>query len=124
HLASVGPIVDLRSGTLHEREEATRRAIQNAKPAILYHGVLRRAATISGHMCEIVGEPDFIFVSDPLTPVVIRDCKMAKRINEDDHPEILRQLELYGWLFEDVSREARFKLEVLRGDSQLVEIAY
>ena len=124
HLASLGAILDLRNGALAERVEATRRAILDGKPSILYHGVLTRAGSILGRTCEIVGEPDFIFVSEPPTRVVIRDCKMAKRINDDDHPEILRQLELYGWLFEDVTTAAAFKLEVLRGDDQLVDIPY
>lgn len=124
HLVSLGAILDLRSGSLAERVEATRRAILDGKPSILYHGVLTRAGSILGQMCEIVGEPDFIFVSEPPTPVVIRDCKMAKRINEGDHPEILRQLELYGWLFEGITTAGAFKLEVLRGDAQLVDIPY
>src|SRR5215472_7908923 len=57
HLSSLGSIVDLRSGSLRDRSEATRRAIENPKPCILYHGVLTRAATISGQSCEVVGEP-------------------------------------------------------------------
>jgi len=122
HLASLGAVVDLRTGTLAQRAETTRDALLNREPSILYHGVLRRAAAIGGQACDVFGEPDFILV-EPAS-VVIRDCKMAKRVNDDDHPEILRQLELYGWLFQGVTGAAPTKLEVLRGDGVLVDIPY
>src|SRR5713226_5689194 len=98
HRASLGTVVDLRGGTLAQRAEATRTALQTHEPSILYHGVLTRTASIAGHGCDVVGEPDFILVEEGR--VVIRDCKIAKRVSDKDHPEILRQLELYGWLFE------------------------
>jgi hypothetical protein len=36
----------------------------------------------------------------------------------------LRERELYGWLFQGITEATPFKLEVLRGDRQLVDIAY
>lgn len=122
HLASLGAVVDLRAGTLAQRAEVTRDALLHHQTSILYHGVLRRAAAIAGQACDVFGEPDFILIEP--AGVVIRDCKMAKRVNDDDHPEILRQVELYGWLFHGVTGAPPTKLEVLRGDGAVVDIPY
>lgn len=35
---------------------------------------------------------------------------MARRITEKDHPEIVLQLQLYGWLYEQVIKEPPYKL--------------
>lgn len=122
HLASLDAVVDLRGGTLVERAAATHHALHNHAPSILYHGVLTRAADIAGQACNIFGEPDFILMEPG--SVVIRDCKMAKRVNDDDHPEILRQVELYGWLFQGTTGAAPTRLEVFRGDGTIVDIPY
>jgi predicted RecB family nuclease len=122
HIASLGAVVDLRGGTLAERAEATRRALQGPAPSILYHAVLTRVTDIAGQACDIFGEPDVILMEPG--SVVIRDCKMAKRVNDDDHPEILRQVELYGWLFQGTTGAAPTRLEVFRGDGTIVDIPY
>ncbi len=122
HLRSLGAVTDLRGGTLEQRAQATRDVLQAGEPATLYHAVLKRAATISGEALEVLGEPDFILAAPG--NVVIRDCKIAKRVNEDDHPEILRQLELYAWLFEGTIGATPTTLEVCRGDGSLVTVDY
>ena len=53
---------------------------------------------ICGTDVEIVGVPDFLILDGD--GYLIRDSKMARRIDEDNHPEILLQVQLYGWLFE------------------------
>jgi len=122
HLACLRPVVDLRNGTLAERAEVTRQSLLNYEPSILYHGVLNREITIAGHLCHVFGEPDFIMIAPQ--GITIRDCKIAKRVNESDHPEILQQLQLYGWLFQGTTGEAPRRLEVFRGDGTIIEVAY
>jgi predicted RecB family nuclease len=122
HLVSLGPVIDLRNGTIAERAEITQQLLLNREPSILYHGVLKRETTIAAHLCDVFGEPDFIIIGPQ--GIMIRDCKIAKRINENDHPEILRQLGLYGWLLHGTIGETPSRLEVFRGDGTFIEVAY
>lgn len=54
----------------------------------------------------------------------MRDCKISLRVTEDDHPEILRQIELYGWLYEQLIGAPPRRLEVLNGRRELVTVDY
>jgi predicted RecB family nuclease len=58
--------------------------------------------------CDVVGRPDF-FIED--NGYVIGDCKLSRRFNENDHPEIFRQLQLYGWLYERTFGVAPIRIE-------------
>ena len=122
YLATLGPVLDLRTGTLAGREQATQDALRRREPSILFHAVLRHVAIVAGQVCDIVGVPDFILVQP--TSTVIRDCRIAKRINDDDNPAILRELELNGWLLEVVTGIAPTRLEVAAGDGTVVEVPY
>jgi len=53
---------------------------------------------------------------------VIRDAKLSRRINEDEHPEIIQSLRLYGWLYEQTFGPPPAALEVFAGNLKLVEI--
>lgn len=79
--------------------------------------------TVGGIECEVVGEPDFIIHQNDRYG--IRDCKLSRvhRINPQDHPEILEQLQLYGWLYEASFGEPPF-LEVLSGSGESVELPF
>lgn len=70
------------------------------------------------------GEPDFIVSENGRYR--IRDCKLSRghRITQADHPEILGQLELYGWLYEQSFGRPPFCLEVYSGTGELIELAY
>lgn len=58
---------------------------------------------------EIVGVPDF-FIRDG-EAYLIRDCKLSRRFAEEHHPEIFRQLELYGWLYQQTFGTPPLRLE-------------
>ena len=49
---------------------------------------------------------------------------MARRIDEDNHPEILLQVELYGWLYEKTCGTAPLRLQVHSGTGEIVEVPY
>ena len=97
HLASFSNYLDLRGKTRTEREEETRAAVKRNE-SVIYQPALKAVHRIGTLEVEIVGDPDFLICEDGV--YTIRDVKLARRINETDHPEILRQLELYGWLFQ------------------------
>jgi predicted RecB family nuclease len=72
--------------------------------------------------CDIIGEPDFIIRNK--NNYIIRDSKISLRITEKDHPEILRQLEIYGWLYEQTFGQPPAGLQVHSGTGDIVEIPY
>ena len=118
-LGEIGPLVDLRAGTEDERIKRTIQAVQDGVP-VLYQPFFRADAQVGGQAVTLVGEPDFL-VKDAAS-YRIRDAKIARRITEKDHPEILLQLGLYGWLYEQTFKTKPQRLEVIAGTGTLEEI--
>lgn len=121
HRASLGNVLDLSAGDLADREHRTGEAIRSGYP-ILYQPVFRARETLNGAAVEIIGEPDFLIRQ--ANGYAIRDCKIARRITDKDHPEILRQVGLYGWLYEQNHGSPPAALEVLAGDGAIVPVNY
>ena len=121
HLATFAAVVDLSQVKWENRFAGTVEALKS--PAgVIYQGALRAAEIFNGVQCEVIGNPDFLINAGDSH--IIRDSKIARRINEDDHPEILRQLELYGWLYERACGKLPRGLEVHSGAGSIVPIAY
>ena len=91
-------------------------------PAVIYQGALRAQVGIGDQPIEVVGIPDFIIREG--SSYLIRDCKIARHADEDSHPEIHRQLQIYGWLFEQAMGERPLRLEVLKGDGTMEVFDY
>lgn len=89
---------------------------------VIYQGKINAQVQIDGTMIEVLGIPDFM-IKGP-KGYIIRDCKLARHANEKDHPEIPRQLQVYGWLFEQTTGNKPARLEVLKGDSTIESIDY
>lgn len=121
HLATFPTVSDLSLVEWEARAERTKEAVLSLAP-VIYQGALRAAVAFNGVECEVVGIPDFLLNVDD--NYVIRDSKISRRINEDDHPEILRQLELYGWLYEITFGRAPIRLEVHSGNGDIVAVPY
>ena len=51
-------------------------------------------------------------------------ARLARRVSEKDHPEISRQLQIYGLLFEKATGKRPLRLEVLKGDGDIEKIDY
>jgi len=77
---------------------------------------------LSGADVEIEGIPDVLIREG--RGYFIRDVKMARRIDEQHHPEIVLQLQLYGWLFEQSCGTPPEALEVWGGTNEITEIPY
>jgi predicted RecB family nuclease len=121
HLATFPEYADLSQGTIQERINRTKYEIQKGTP-VLYQAVLRSECELKGIACEIVGEPDFLVRQG--NDYIICDAKLSRRIDEKDHPEILRQLEIYGWLYEQTSGKSPIALHVHSGAGDIVEVPY
>jgi predicted RecB family nuclease len=101
--------------------ERTLKEIRKASP-VIYQGELRAKVSVDGQVLDIVGIPDFMIKEG--ADYFIRDCKIARHATEDKHPEIPRQLQIYGWLFEKNTGKRPSKLEVLKGDGEIEVIDY
>jgi predicted RecB family nuclease len=121
HLATLGEFTDLSAPSLQEQVEKTAVAIAKKVP-ILYQPAFSANVVLGGTDVEIVGAPDFLILDGG--GYVIRDSKMARRIDEENHPEILLQVQLYGWLFEKSCDVAPKGLQVHCGTGDIVAIPY
>lgn len=121
HLASFASCLDLSGTPREKREQLTQEAVKRQEPAI-YQASMTATVRFGSTEVIVVGDPDFILCQDG--SYIIRDVKLARRINENDHPEILRQVELYGWLFEQTFGIPPARLEVLTSKKELVPIEY
>jgi predicted RecB family nuclease len=121
HLASLGPSVSLDAGSEADRLRQTLDAVNSGAP-LIYQPALRSTREISAQQVEIFGSPDFLIRVDG--GYAIRDAKMARRIDSAHHPEILMQLQIYGWLYEQNFARAPRALEVWCGKSELVRLEY
>lgn len=121
HLATLGTFVNVTAASLEEQVKKTADSIA-AKVPVLYQPAFLTSEKLCGTDVEIVGVPDYlIFDGDGY---VIRDSKMALRIDEENHPEILLQVQLYGWLFERNHGAAPKRLQVHAGTGEIVNIRY
>jgi predicted RecB family nuclease len=121
HLDTFPGALDLRGGAYEERARRTHAAVL-AGISVIYQGVLIAQTVVDGVQCEVAGVTDFLIRDGD--SYRIRDVKLARRINDRDHPEIVRQLELYGWLYERVFKRPPTHLEVLSGAGELVVVPF
>ena len=119
HLATLGPYLDLSSVLIEERVGRTLEAIASKVP-VIYQPAFVVRHRIAGTDVEVVGAPDFlIFDGDGYT---IRDCKLSRRIEAEIHPEIIVQVQLYGWLFERSTGVPAKALQVYNGMKEIVGV--
>jgi len=121
HLATFPVVVDLSLGSLDDRRERTRGEVEKRSP-VIYQPILEAMQDFNGTRCQISGEPDFLI----LTPggYAIRDCKIARRITEKDHPEILLQIGTYAWLFQQTFGHHPSGLEVYSGSQDVIPMQW
>jgi predicted RecB family nuclease len=94
HLATLGAHLDLSRLAEQERLQKTLEAIANRVP-VVYQPAFRVKHMFGATEAEILGIPDFLILDGD--GYIVRDSKMARRIDEGNHPEILLQVQLYGW---------------------------
>jgi predicted RecB family nuclease len=121
HLATLGAHADLSGINLPERFQCTADAIASGA-AVIYQPAFTAKAKLSGTEAEIVGIPDFL-VRDS-GGYSIRDSKLSRRITEKDHPEIVLQLQLFGWLFRQATGQMPKSLQVHSGTGDVVPVPF
>jgi predicted RecB family nuclease len=121
HLASLGTFLDLSQLDEEQRLRRTSEAIAD-RVSVLYQPAFRVKHMFGATEAEIFGIPDFLIHDGD--GYIIRDAKMARRIDEKNHPEILLQVQLYGWLFEKSYGAPTRALQVLSGMKEILPIPY
>ena len=121
HLGTLGTFTDMSAASIDEHVRKTADAIERKVP-VLYQPAFLAPERICGTDVEIVGVPDYLILDG--NGYLIRDSKMARRIDEDSHPEILLQVQLYGWLYERSCGAAPKGLQVHAGTGEIVTIPF
>ena len=121
HVNSLGEYYDVSNLPRDQQATKTRELIQNNTP-IIYQGMLATEEKINDSTVEIIGIPDIMIHKG--SAYAIRDCKLARHADEKRHPEILAQLQVYGYLYEKITGRKPTGLEALLGDSSIKEIPY
>jgi len=120
HRESLDPVLDLSRGSFEERRHATAAAIQRREPK-LFQPMLAAPAGFAPDT-EVIGVPDFLLLEGD--SYVVHDCKLSRRTDAGDHPEITAQMELYGWLLEAATGLRPRRIEVVSGMGDVVELPY
>lgn len=121
HLATLGGRADFSGLPEDERIKKTLEAIATRVP-VVYQPAFRVAHKFGATEAEIFGIPDFLILDGD--GYIIRDSKIARRIDEENHPEILLQVQLYGWLFEKSCGASPKALQVFNGMKEIVAVPY
>lgn len=119
HVASLKDVLDLTKGDEDQRVQQTIKAVRQGAD-VLYQPLFKVSRKVSSRDVTFIGEPDLLIKKDG--GYVIRDVKLSRRITEKEHPEILLQLGMYGWLFEQTLNERPKRLEVLAGTGTIEEV--
>lgn len=119
HLATLGDFLDLSAVPIDERFGKTLEGIARKEP-VIYQPAFFVRHSIAGTDVEIVGAPDFLILDG--NDYVVRDCKMSRRIEADNHPEIIVQVQLYGWLFQKTTGNRAKALQVFNGMQAVVNV--
>jgi predicted RecB family nuclease len=121
HLASLGPYKDLSAVPAVQRSRRTAEALRSRVP-IIYQGELAADTQLGGDPVTVVGRPDFLILDGD--GYIIRDSKLSLRVDGENHPEIILQLQLYGWLFERTAGTPAKRLHVHAGKGDIVDVPY
>ncbi len=119
HLATFPEVLNLSKGHLRERARRTAEAMKKSVP-VIYQGVLISETPELGD--SVVGIPDFLIWEGP--DYRIRDCKLSRHVGNGRHEEIVLQLQLYGWLYEQNLHRPPSALEVYLGDQSVIRLPY
>ena len=121
HVRTYGELIEIAELPREKRVTFTLDAISKNVP-VIYQPTFLVQTRIAGIDLLIEGIPDLIVRERD--GYLIRDVKMARQIDQQHHPEILLQLQLYGWLFEQSCGQRPKAIQVWGGTNEITEIPY
>jgi len=120
YLATLEPAIRIAPGTDDQRMAATLEAIHSSAQ-VIYQPYFKTNLTVEGENVALVGNPDFLVLTN--AGYVIRDAKLARHVSQDEMPQVYRQLQTYGFLFETLVGQAA-GLQVYDGLGTLQDVSY
>jgi len=119
YLNSIGEYIDVSTGRIEDRIAVTKKYITDKMP-VIYQGVLGENLMINNKHITVVGIPDFLIQEEG--EYRIRDCKLARHVDDKKHQEIIAQVKVYGLLLEKLTGRKVNKMEAILGDNSLLDI--
>lgn len=119
HCKTLPNVCDLSAVPTPQKMRETLAAM-SARAATIYQGRLEADIDLNGPV-HVIGEPDFLVLLEG--GYSIRDSKSIKELGSG-HPEVRAQLQIYGWLYEQVTGQAPAALEVHCGTGRIESLAY
>ncbi|PKL76413.1 MAG: hypothetical protein CVV27_10360, partial [Candidatus Melainabacteria bacterium HGW-Melainabacteria-1] len=111
--------LDLSQLPPKERKQATLAAILNQEP-VIYKPLFESTWQRKGKRVTLEATPDFLIWGEG--GYGIRHCRMAKKINRENHPDIFWIAQYHAWVYQRVFGELPARLEVGNSTGQLINI--
>lgn len=121
HKEQFPDLTDLSELDSSSRKKASNAAILD-RCSVIYKPLLAVPYLLNGNDTEIRGEPDFLIRDG--NSYVVRNIKIARRVNEAEHPETFIEAQLHGFLFEQISGCKPARIEIISGDDRVIGIEY
>lgn len=119
YLNSIGEYIDVSTVRIEERIAATKK-YTNDKVPVIYQGVLCEDLMVNNKPITLIGIPDFLIYEEG--GYQIRDCKLARHVDDKKHQEIIAQIKVYGLLLEKLTGQKVDKMEAVLGDNSLLDV--
>lgn len=113
--------LDLSQLPPKERKKATLEAILNQVP-VIYKPLLESPWQRKGKRVTLEATPDFLILG--ADGYVIRHCRMAKKINRENHPDIFWIAQLHAWVYSRIFGQPPAGIEVGNSTGQLIQIPF
>jgi len=111
--------LDLSQLEAKARKKATLQAILRQEP-VIYKPLLVYTWKHKGQRYHLEATPDFLIWSDG--GYIMRHCRMAKKINRDNHPDIFWISHFHAWIYERLFGEWPLALEVGHSTGSMTEL--
>lgn len=119
YLNSIGEYINVSTGRIEERIATTKKYISD-KMSVIYQGVLCEDLIVNNKPITLIGIPDFLIYDKG--EYKIRDCKLARHVDDKRHQEIIAQIKVYGLLLEKLTGQKVNKMEAVLGDNSLLDV--
>lgn len=113
--------LDLSALPPKERKKATLEAILNQVP-VIYKPLLENTWQRKGKRVTLEATPDFLILGE--NGYRIRHCRMAKKINRENHPDIFWIAQYHAWVYARVFGESPAGIEVGNSTGDLITIPF
>lgn len=113
--------LDLSQLPPKERKQATLDAILNQVP-VIYKPLFETTWQRKGKRMTLEATPDFLIWGEG--GYTLRHCRMAKKINRENHPDIYWIAQYHAWVYNRIFGEPPVQIEIGNSTGQILTIPY